>query len=119
MLTQALVHRGYPVNASFPFLLSVIILITICSPSTSPEHEMLWDLSQDPRLGPLSQMLSQETSCNIQGNDIVKSVLTLGSLQKPQQQSPLPPPRVGQGCTTGPVLPHLPLPIYLQPLSDF
>lgn len=46
---------------------------------------MLWDLSRDPLLGPLSQMLSQETSCNIQGNDTVKPVLTLRGLQKPQQ----------------------------------
>ena len=45
---------------------------------------MLWDLSRGPLLGPLSQMLSQETSCNIQEHDTVKPVFTLCGLQKPQ-----------------------------------
>ena len=84
VLAPSLVHCGYPVNTSSPFLLSVIILVTVCSPSTSPEQKMLWDLSRGPLLGPLSQMLSQETSCNIQEHDTVKPVFTLCGLQKPQ-----------------------------------
>jgi len=69
---------------SSPFLLSVVILVTVCSPSTSPEQKMLWDLSRGPLLGPLSQMLSQETSCNILEYDTVKPAFTLCGLQKPQ-----------------------------------